>query len=145
MDKELNLDFLVERRTFHISSFMYKVQKGLVRSMTISHLFEPITNVHGLNTRAAGRSDLIVPITCTQYGLKSIVVFGSKIWNLLPITLRECKTIESFTRNYWKIYDRISGVFQSWISLTYLTMAIWPFDLIVFKNISCYWTNYLTK
>ncbi len=89
MHNELNLDFLVERRTFHISSFMFKIDKGLVKSPAIAQLFEPISNVHGVNTRAAGRCDLLVPVTRTLFGLTSLVCYGSKIWNVLPSGLRD--------------------------------------------------------
>ena len=63
---------------------------------------------------ACMRSDLIVPVTRTLYGLKGVAVFGSKIWNRLPVVLRECKTIESFTRNYWKLYNKVTGLFRPW-------------------------------
>ena len=113
MHNALELDFLVERQTFHISGFMFKVQKGLIQSQAIIQLFEPIVNIHSVNTREAERKDLIVPVTRTLFGARSVLTFGSKIWILLPISLRECNTIESFTHNYWKVYDRLTRVHHS--------------------------------
>ena len=98
MHNESDLDFLSERRTFHISGFMLKLINSLLKSRELADKFESIIDTHGVSTRVAGRHDLLVPITRTLYGPESIIVYGSKIWNLLPIILRKCKTIGAFTK-----------------------------------------------
>ncbi len=90
---------------------------------------------------AAGRNDLFVPVTRTLFGLRSIVSYGSKIWNLLPIALRECKTIETFTRNYWKIYNRLPGVQLRDDNLVYVFLANHEF----FPSLFCQFLDILAK
>ena len=75
MHNKLDLDFLAERRSFPISGYMFKSLNNLVKSPDIISLFEPLNCVHGANTRAAGRNDLIVPVTLTRFGAKSLAVF----------------------------------------------------------------------
>ena len=53
-------------------------------SAVLAGLFESTGNVHGDNTRASGRNDLIIPVTHTLSGAHSFAVFGSKNFNLLP-------------------------------------------------------------
>ena len=101
MHVELGLTILQERRLFHISGFMYKVKRGDVRSLTIRSLFVELELQHGRITRALTREDLAVPFTRTFYGERSIAVFGSRIWNLIPPDIRTCGTFETFCKHFW--------------------------------------------
>ena len=104
MHKELGLSTLIERRLFHSCGFMFKLRNGLIKAERLGVLFSELECAHGRGTRASQRGDLIVIQTRTNYGEKAIQVFGSRIWNLLPAELRQCKTIETFCRNYWKLH-----------------------------------------
>ena len=48
---------LVERRAFHISSFMYKVMTRIIQDAKLSVMFQTLELVHDLGTRA--RIDVI--------------------------------------------------------------------------------------
>ena len=102
MHADLGLSTLVERRLFHSCGFMYKVQNDQIKAERLLILFDEIGGAHGRDTRASQRGDLVVLQTRTGYGERAIQVFGSRIWNMVPIELRQCNTFESFCRNYWK-------------------------------------------
>ena len=80
---------------------MYKVKRGDVKSMAIRYLFVELDLQHGRITRALTRDDLAVPQTRTLYGERSISVFGSRIWNLIPPDIRICGTFDTFCKHYW--------------------------------------------
>ena len=75
--------------------------KNLIHSSMLVCLFEELGDRHDRHTRSAGRGDLIVPNTRTRYGDRAIVVFGSRIWNLIPEQLRVLNTVETFAKHYW--------------------------------------------
>ena len=102
MHLELGLCTLLERRLFHSCGFMYKIRNEQILAEKLIMLFEDIEGIHSRDTRASQRGDLVMLQTRTAYGGRAIRVFGSRIWNLLSIDLRACKTFDSFCRNYWK-------------------------------------------
>ncbi len=102
MHVDLGLSTLVERRLFHSCGFMYKIRNDQIKAERLLILFGEIEGTHGRDTRASQRGDLIILHTRTSYGERAIQVFGSRIWNLLSTELRQCKTFETFCRNYWK-------------------------------------------
>ena len=101
MHSVLGLDLLIERRLFHVSLFMFKINKKLLQSSMLVCLFEELGERHDRQTRSVDRGDLIVPKSRTRYGDRAIVVFGSRIWNLVPEELRALNTVETFAKHYW--------------------------------------------
>ena len=80
--------------------FIYKVLNGLIVSLHLSHLFEPINLRHAVVTRANVRNDLVVPRTRTVFGTRAISVIGPVTWNMLPIEVRLAKTLDTFKARY---------------------------------------------
>ena len=103
MHSELGLTTFLERRLFHVSGFMYKVCGGQILASKLLLLFEEVENIRSRDTRSSQRGDLVVMHCRTQYGERAIQIYGSRIWNLLPVDLRKCNTFETFCRNYWKL------------------------------------------
>ena len=101
MHIRLGLSALNERRLFHISGFMYKLKRGDIKSLELRFLFVDIDMYHGRLTRSLTREDLVVPSTRTTFGERAIAVFGSRIWNLLPLEFRTLGTFDTFCKHYW--------------------------------------------
>ena len=66
-------------------------------------MFQTLELVHDLGTRARNRCDLIVREVRTNFGAKAISVFGSRIFNLIPIDIRNSNSLNIFTSNYWEL------------------------------------------
>ena len=69
--------------------FMYDCQNHL--DLTHFHsYFTPSSEVHGYNTRLASRGDLFLTRKTTfRYGVRSIQYSGARLWNSIPILIRE--------------------------------------------------------
>ena len=106
MHLELGLDYLVERRLFHTSTLVFKIENDLIKCPHLKLLFDNVADQHEVNTRASTRGYMVVPVYRTIFGSRSIQVLGSKIWNSLPLFIRESKTLDTFTRLYWKYFSR---------------------------------------
>ena len=70
-------------------SFMYDCQNHLAPTHSHSY-FTPSSEVHGYNTRLAFKGDLFLTRKTTfQYGIRSIQYSGARLWNSIPILIRE--------------------------------------------------------
>ena len=59
--------------------------------------FVPSSQVHNFNTRLAAHGDLFLECKNTfQYGIRSIEYNGARLWNMLPIALRETSSSSVF-------------------------------------------------
>ena len=102
MHQELGIARLKDRRLFHVSLFMFKVQNGLITSTILKLKFVSIDSYHGRATRAYTNGNLAVPAHNNKYGLHAISNFGARVWNLIPNELRNVRTAASFTAGYWR-------------------------------------------
>ncbi len=82
--------------------FMYKVVNNIIVSLEIGSMCDTLNIVHGINTRANVRQDLVTRRTRTQAGTRAVSVFGSVVWNSLPLDIRSAPTILTFKNRYWK-------------------------------------------
>ena len=103
MHNKLNITTLTERRLYHSAVFMFKIVKGLITCRTLRSVFITVDECHGVNTRAYSRGDLHIQASNTQFGERSIHIFGSRVWNMLPQVLRTLNTVQTFRTNYWKM------------------------------------------
>ena len=70
-------------------SFMYDCQNHLAPTNFHSY-FTLRSEVHGYNTRPASRGDLFLTRKTTfQYEIRSIQYSGARLWNSIPILIRE--------------------------------------------------------
>ena len=81
---------------FQVTSFVYECLNNLA-SIYFSEYFVSIHSVHIIGTRQSKKGDLFA-LRCntTQYGLRSIHYLGVRIWNSLPIEIRESPSLSIF-------------------------------------------------
>ena len=90
-----NLEFLKINgiRQLQLLSFVYDCQNEL----TPDEYFVPCSQVHRFSTRLASRGDLFLERKNTfQYGIRSIMFTGARLWNMLPVPLRESSSAAIF-------------------------------------------------
>ena len=62
-----------------------------------NNTFKYVTSIHSFNTRQSSNKNLsLSTVTTTQYGLRSLHFIGSKIWNSLPLNIRNTSSLSSF-------------------------------------------------
>ena len=78
----------------NILTLVYKSLNGLVPEY-ITNMFSYQT--HSINLRTSGTCSLaILRVNTIAYGLHSLSYFGSKLWNLLPSTIRSLPMVAAF-------------------------------------------------
>ena len=94
--KELSLVKIRKIHELQLLSFVYDCQNNLATAHFQSYL-TPSCNVHGFSTRQASRGDLFLTRKTTfQYGIRSIQYSGARLWNSLPVSIRESSSHVSF-------------------------------------------------
>ena len=74
---------------FQLLSFMYDCQNHLAPTHFHSY-FTLSPEMHGYNTRLASSGDLFLTRkTPFQFGIRSIQYSGARLWNCIPILIRE--------------------------------------------------------
>ena len=83
---------------FQVTSFVYECLNNLA-PIYFSDYFVSIHSVHNVGTRQSKKGDLFA-LRCntTQYGLRSIHYLGVRIWNSLPIEIRESPSLSIFKK-----------------------------------------------
>ena len=83
---------------FQVTSFVYECLNNLA-PIYFSEYFVSIHSVHNIGTRQSKKGDLFA-LRCntTQYGLRSIHYLCVRIWNSLPIELRESPSLSNLKK-----------------------------------------------
>ena len=93
--KSLNLLTFCDIIHVEITSFVYQWFHKLTPSCFADH-FEQISSVHLYYTRQSNNDNLFLnQVQTTQYGLHSLCFSGAKLWNSLPLDIKQ---ITSFSR-----------------------------------------------
>jgi len=94
----LSFDSLVMLK---LACCVYKIVNGLAPP-PLSQFFER-KSTNGINTRATTRGDCAIPSRRTSFSQSALSVRGSKIWNGLPTSIRDCSSFLIFERHlkYW--------------------------------------------
>ena len=81
---------------FQLLSFVYDCHYKITPAHF--HLyFKPSSEVHSYNTRMASRGDLFLQKKNTfQYGIRCIQYTGARLWNMLPVSLRNSPSSSFF-------------------------------------------------
>ena len=58
--------------------------------------FKFVTQEHGHNLRSANNSELVTPRPNKEIIRKSLDYSGAKLWNSIPLNIRNVKTIKEF-------------------------------------------------
>jgi len=93
--KSLNLLKFCDIIRVEIISFVYQWFHKLPLSCFADY-FKPISSVHPYCTRQSNNDNLFLnQVQTTQYGLRSLCFSGAKLWNSLPLDIKQ---ITSFSR-----------------------------------------------
>ena len=99
---ELDNSVSIHHRNIRLLSIeLYKVAHNL-SDQVMSELF----NLRDINVNFHSQTDFEVgPIYTTAYGLRSFKCFAPKIWNILPIDVRNSDSLSEFTTKIksWKL------------------------------------------
>lgn len=87
------------RLGFSTACFMYKVDRGMAPDC----LSAKFTRVHEISQRSTRQSgDIYIPRVSTTAGKMSLAYRGGKLWNSLPLSLRQSTTLNVFKQQYYR-------------------------------------------
>ena len=69
----------------------------------LTNLLHPLSEISHFNTRSASDGNLYPPIFKTSMGQRSFTFSATKVWNMIPPSIRRSETLPSFKsrlRNY---------------------------------------------
>ena len=82
-----------------LSSFVYECINN-ISPVHFQNYFNKILNIRQISTRQAIRGDLFVEHRSTiQYGIRSIQYLGARIWNDLPLLIRNSPSMTNLKKN----------------------------------------------
>ena len=81
-----------------VTSFVYECLNSLA-PIYFREYFTSIQSIHSIGTRQSKKGDLYA-LRCntTQYGLRSIHFSGVRIWNSLPVEIRNSQSLPNFKK-----------------------------------------------
>ena len=97
---QLNWSPLAQRRRFHFAIMLYKCLNNQTEGIDfdlIRHM-----DMHSYNTRR--KEDFVLPKPKSNQLKKSFKYSATQIWNSLPVSLRNSKTLDIFKQDYKAIY-----------------------------------------
>ena len=98
MFKELQWLSFPQRVHYHTCLFVYKSLNGHAPEY-LSQLFTNFFELHSRYLRSVDKDKLNLPFAWTNYFAKSFSDEGAKLWNALPIHLRQFSNINTFKTN----------------------------------------------
>ena len=78
---------------------MFRIMRSKV--LPNLNLFMPVNAIHYYNTR--NTASIFITQCRTNYRKHSLKYTGAKLWNKLPLTLKNCNCINSFKHNFKKL------------------------------------------
>ena len=82
----------------YVSSFVYECHNNLAPNH-FSDYFTQVFDIHHYNTRSASHGDFFLKRKNTlQYGLLSVCSNGAKIWNNIPLDIRNSPSVGNFKK-----------------------------------------------
>jgi len=98
--KSLKMLTFHDLNKFQLGEFMYRFEKRLLPE-SFNAYFVYNSEVHGHNTR--GRNQINIEYCRTVAKSFSVKIAGPRLWNSLPINLRNSASISIFKKNYKKM------------------------------------------
>ena len=102
LHKQLNLLKVEEIAKLFILKFVQKCKMGEVPSI-FSKYYKERTEIHSINTRNVKKYE-IPRYKTTTYGHRTIRYIGSKLYNMLPIKIKDARTMNLFSAEVKKLY-----------------------------------------
>ena len=107
-----------------LASFVYECVNNL-SPLYFRNYFTAVSFIHSIGTRQSKRGDLFVERkNTTQYRIRSIHFSGARLWNSLPLIIRESPSLPSF-RNKLKSHFLLNykGPFNIYREMGLLTLT----------------------
>ena len=95
MFKKLNWMPFHKRVQYHTCILTYKSLNGMAPSY-MSDLLKNVSSVHSRNLRSVSNNTLHIPRSKTKKHESSFSVLAPRLWNSLPIHIRESSTLSAF-------------------------------------------------
>ena len=95
MFRELNWLPFYKRVNYHKCVLMYKSLNNIAPDY-LTERFMKVSETHNRQLRSADNDLLKVPFSRTKYYDNSFTVSGAKLWNSLPLNIRQSPSIDSF-------------------------------------------------
>ena len=90
--------------TYQITSFVFECVHNIAPSYFHGY-FTSIERIHNIGARQSTRGDLFaLCYNTTQYGVRSIHYSGVRLWNSLPLEIRNSNSISSFRNKLKNIF-----------------------------------------
>ncbi len=96
---ELDILNLAQIHKLQKAKFMYKYKKNKLPS-NFNNYFQEVGENHQYNLRSIQQLNLQPIRFKTKHGKKQIQHDGPQIWNDIPLTIKESKTLKSFSGLY---------------------------------------------
>ena len=88
----------------HVSSFVYECHNNLAPNH-FSDYFTQVSDIHHHNTRSASHGAFFLKRKNTfQYGLRSVCFNGAKIWNNIPLDIRNSPSVGNFKKKIKQLF-----------------------------------------
>lgn len=94
--KQLEWLKIEEKVVFDVAIMVYKIKNKIYPDWFI-HLPTNMEITHNAHTTRQ-QNNLHVPYTKTDYGARSLLVLGPRIWNTLPLQITNANSLHAFTR-----------------------------------------------
>ncbi len=95
--------YLDKRRLFHYAVLMYKCVNGDMPDYLTDKLIK-LEAIGQLVNRATARGDLFMPQANLAMVGSAFSIMGPKIWNSLPMNVREAPSLALFKQSYLTVY-----------------------------------------
>src|SRR6218665_3040334 len=96
MRDEFQWDRIGERIRFKLSILAHKCLNNSTRPYLVDKIRPLSDECNRSRLQSSKPSDVFVPRTKTKMGDRAFQVAGPSIWNCLPATIREIKTLPAF-------------------------------------------------
>ena len=101
--KELKWKSFEQRRDYFLATLMYKCVYGLAPTRMVNEI-EMVCDRHSHNTRSADSLNVVIPKPNRACFKKCFRFSGAQVWNSLPDTLQNARTVQHFKRVYKQLY-----------------------------------------
>ena len=88
----LNIRHLID---YDLGVLMYKTVNGHGPEIC-KEAFHDVSSIHEHATRSAVKGDLFVPRKTTSIAQQAVSVAGPRLWNMIPSTIRNAQSIDTF-------------------------------------------------
>ena len=101
---KLNWPKLIDFRKFHIACILYQCLHCPYFPAYLKSRFSTLSASHSINTRSGNNRTLAIPQYSLSIYSNSFTVAATRLWNELPISLRNARSLNTFKKGYKALY-----------------------------------------